>query len=155
MLSARLMHVAEGVETWIVGDVPVIHQFGRYTADAIRPARPGKPPAGVGERVMLIVDPGAPPPDDAVREKLVAAMAASPMRHLAVVSTEGGFRAARVQSIVVGLRIAMRSRLEVTQHASVEEAARALGVHGTRGDDGAELAQAIGAFLAERRASRA
>jgi hypothetical protein len=141
---------AGDVAFWQWGDVIAIWQKGVYSIAAAEydfgHARLRKSyPAGV--RMMVIVDPGAPPPEDAVRKR-IANFDPSLQRALAGVTLATGFRAALVTSVVSGLMTLARSRTPMRAFSTTREAAQWLGTFATP-DDGPQLAAALDALVAK------
>lgn len=143
----------DGVELASTEDLWLVWQFGAYPLEAAGYGQ-ATPQAARATRMLLVLEKGVPPPSEEARVLMRQSFASSPVRAVAVVSGEDGFRGALIKGVLTGLRLLSRGRFQLQSFSSVGEAARWLGAQKAQGDDGDALALALEAHLRERRAAR-
>ncbi|HVY44483.1 MAG TPA: hypothetical protein VHB21_01340 [Minicystis sp.] len=142
----------EGVEHSTADDVWAIWQFGAYTADAVIDAEAVAMASLT--RMLLVIEPSAPAPGSEVRNRIVALWRKKPIRALAVVSPDAGFRAALISSVLVGMKLVSGIRLQLRSFTALDDAGQWLGSFAREGDDGVALSAALGEYFSPRRAAR-
>lgn len=126
----------DGVEACTYDDVLVLWQFGEYTVAAAQAnshiARLlAKYPDGF--RVVLLVEPETPQPNERVRQILMKADH-SHRKAFAIVTFSSGFRAALVNAVASAIALVNRARSPVKAFSDIESAASWIGAFAKTND---------------------
>ncbi|MFO0562601.1 MAG: hypothetical protein U0269_31580 [Polyangiales bacterium] len=151
MTELALEWKVDGVEAWTLDDVLILWQRGVYSMAAVEAndrtakaftKRPG------GFRVVLLVEPEAPQPDEPARKQLMKADTTG-RRAFAIVTLSTGFRAALVSSVASAIAMTMtaRSRSPVKAFNDAKSAAEWIGTFATP-NDAERIARALDAMRA-------